>query len=299
MSKKIKTFSGVEWQLSSLYNQIVIGILVVLVGLLILNCRTKQEHATFNKSVVSNDSLTAKSIDNQLLKKQSAHLSETIEFNGNTFHVFLVSIKNNGLRLFLNNRSGKNYSNFQAIKAYLQTDEKKNLVFAMNAGMFHANHQPVGLYIENKKILHPVNVDTSSRGNFFMQPNGIFAFSGDNAAVLPTFEFIKNYSSPDVFDFATQSGPMLVIDGRINPKFNAQSTSKFVRNAVGIRDDTIVFAISNEPVNFYDISSFLLDKMNCRSALFLDGSISRMYLPELNLNELSGEFGPMIALQAE
>lgn len=60
------------------------------------------------------------------------------------------------LRLLLNKQNDQTPVNyFSQIPTQLNTCEK--MLFAMNAGMFHYTFHPVGLYIENKKKLFPLN----------------------------------------------------------------------------------------------------------------------------------------------
>jgi uncharacterized protein YigE (DUF2233 family) len=109
----------------------------------------------------------------------------------------------------------------------------------------------------------------------------------------------KSFQNPlqKQYNFATQSGPLLVINNQINPVFTASSNSLFIRNGVGISaDGTLIFAISNQPINFHLFAAFFKEKLHCPNALFLDGAISKMYLPERNRLELNGNLGPFIAL---
>ena len=56
-------------------------------------------------------------------------------------------------------------------------------------------------------------------------------------------------------DYASQSGPMLVIDGAIHPKFSEDGQSRNRRNGVGAVDDhTLVFVISESDVNFHSFA---------------------------------------------
>jgi uncharacterized protein YigE (DUF2233 family) len=185
--------------------------------------------------------------------------------------------------------------NFQALKDFLENSNQQ-LVFAMNAGMYAPPPQntPVGLYVEAGTTLMPLVRRDTGYGNFFMQPNGIFALN-DTAAIVCE----KNaYESLNMrVTYATQSGPMLVINGQLHPAFKPASTSLYIRNGVGVTaDKKIVFAISNVPVNFYDFATLFKDKFNCTNALYLDGAISKMYLPQANRLQLDGELGPMIAI---
>ena len=93
-------------------------------------------------------------------------------------------------------------------------DERSGqLVFATNAGMFDADYKPIGLYVENGRELVRTNT-RSGWGNFHMKPNGIFYVAGERAGVLETGAYLRKQLHP-----ATQSGPMLVINGRLHPRF--------------------------------------------------------------------------------
>jgi hypothetical protein len=107
--------------------------------------------------------------------------------------------------------------------------------------MFDPALKPVGLYVEQGRELVHVNT-TSGYGNFHMKPNGIFYISGDRAAVVETRAFLKHRPKADL---ASQSGPMLVINGRLHPRFDRSSRSLKARTGVGVRaDGEVVFAIS-------------------------------------------------------
>jgi uncharacterized protein YigE (DUF2233 family) len=119
----------------------------------------------------------------------------------------------------------------------------------MNAGMFHEDLRPVGLYIEDgAEEMRLVTRD--GPGNFGLLPNGVLCISDAGAGVIESLRFAEE--APDC-RFATQSGPMLVIDGALHPRFRESSTSLNIRNGVGVSDDgqRLVLAISDEPVNFH------------------------------------------------
>ena len=113
-----------------------------------------------------------------------------------------------------------------------------------------------------------------------MKPNGIFYISGGNAAVAETQAFLKQRPQADL---ATQSGPMLVMNGRLHPRFNRGSTSLKLRSGVGVRaDGKVIFAISQEAVSFDSFARLFRDGQSCPNALFLDGgSVSSLYAPTL------------------
>ena len=116
------------------------------------------------------------------------------------------------------------------------------------------------------------------------------------AGVMTTEAFLA--AKPDV-RFATQSGPMLVIDGALHPMFIPGSSDRNPRNGVCAPTPTTVdFVITEGTVNFHDFGRFFRDKLACKDALFLDGgSASALYAPELGRNDGPGHggFGPIIA----
>jgi len=147
-------------------------------------------------------------------------------------------------------------------------------VLAMNAGMYHADMLPVGLYVENSAEISPLNEDDGF-GNFFLKPNGVF-FVRENgrAGVMET----EAYRSAEITPaFATQSGPMLVIDGVIHPRFLPDGTSKYIRNGVGVRaDGRVVLAISRDPLSLGSFGRLFRDIADCPNALFFDGAVSSL-----------------------
>ena len=162
----------------------------------------------------------------------------------------------------------------------------------MNGGMYKKDNSPQGLFIEDGTVRAALDT-TSGVGNFYMKPNGIFYLTNDNrAAVCQTKAFINNGK----IKFATQSGPMLLIDGQIHPAFKKGSANVNIRNGVGILpDSTVIFSMSRREVNFYDFAEFFAS-MGCKNALYLDGFVSRTYLPEENWKQLDGNFGVIIGV---
>ncbi len=163
----------------------------------------------------------------------------------------------------------------------------------MNAGMYRQDLQPVGLYIQSAREIHAVNQRGGS-GNFHLKPNGIFYFGARTAGVMETQAFVKSRLKPD---YATQSGPMLVLNGMIHPKIQPNGTSQKIRNGVGVRDGHIViFAISEDPVTFYRFASLFRDRLSCANALYLDGSVSSLYAPGLGRTDGLRPIGPIIGI---
>jgi uncharacterized protein YigE (DUF2233 family) len=170
--------------------------------------------------------------------------------------------------------------------------KKQQLVFAMNGGMFHPDFSPVGLYIENYRLIKSLN-RASGGGNFGMKPNGVFYITKNNKAVICKTE---DFKISKAIKYTTQSGPLLLIDGEFHPAFKQGSANLNIRNGVGILPDgKVLFAISKEPVNFYDFALFFKEK-GCKNALYLDGAISEMYCPGINMFQQQGMFGVIIGV---
>ena len=194
------------------------------------------------------------------------------------------------LHFYWKNENTTTYKSFQNLKSALEK-ENKELVFAMNGGMYNKDLSPQGLYIENGETKARIDTSQSGYGNFYLQPNGIFYLTKKNKPVICT---TKMFTGSENIKYATQSGPMLLIDGKIHSKFRKGSSNVHIRNGVGILPNgNLLFAISKEKTNFYDFASYF--KQNgCKNALYLDGFVSRVYLPSKNQNQLDGNFGVII-----
>ncbi|MEM6800753.1 MAG: phosphodiester glycosidase family protein [Bacteroidota bacterium] len=201
-----------------------------------------------------------------------------------------LDLKEQELRFYWQNPAQRTYRTFENLGEHLQ-EEGKELVFAMNGGMFKKDFSPQGLYIENGQILAALDTLTKGYGNFYLQPNGIFFINKQNEAAIHT---TKDFSYTKDIAWATQSGPMLLIEGKMHPAFRKGFSNLHIRNGVGILPNgNLLFALSKEKINFYDFASFF--KQNgCKNALYLDGFVSRMYLPEKDWIE-DGQFGVIIA----
>ena len=158
------------------------------------------------------------------------------------------------------------------------------------------NRMPLGLYVENGKQLRSIVTRTSGYGNFYMQPNGVFALVDGGARVIPTSEYAV-FASGKRVQFATQSGPMLIIDGTINPTFSADSQSRTIRNAVCIdQQSAIHLTISKVPVSFHELATYMKHSLKCKDALYLDGAISEAYFPDQGIRPTGERLGPMIGV---
>ncbi len=211
-------------------------------------------------------------------------------FQNNDFVVYVVNPKKQQVKMFWKDDKDVNFISIANLKSWLNFN-KKDLIFATNGGMYQKNLSPVGLYIENK--ITKTKIDTTTQaGNFYLKPNGIFFITNDNkVGICKTEKFInKNIK------YATQFGPMLLIDGAIHPSFKEGSTNVNIRNGVGILpNNNLIFSMSKKDINFYDFAKYFRD-LGCKNALYFDGFVSRTYLPEQNWTQTDGNFGVIIAV---
>ncbi|HUD29841.1 MAG TPA: phosphodiester glycosidase family protein [Novosphingobium sp.] len=174
------------------------------------------------------------------------------------------------------------------------------VAFAMNGGMFDAAGYPIGYYVEEGKKRHALNTN-EGWGNFHLLPNGVFYGDASGHWQVRTAEDFRK-SVTDRPDFGTQSGPMLVIDGKLHPKIDAGSDEKSkslkVRNGVGVdARGRAHFVISDEPVSFGKLARYFRDGLKCPNALFLDGSVSSLWDPEHGRVDGGPPLGPLIVVE--
>ncbi|MFV0492883.1 MAG: phosphodiester glycosidase family protein [Pseudorhodobacter sp.] len=197
------------------------------------------------------------------------------------------------LRVFHSDANDVVLGSFGRVEEQLAT-EGLRLGFAMNAGMYHDDRRPVGLLIEEGRERAPI-VTREGPGNFGMLPNGVFCIGQGR---FDLYESRRFDAERPVCRFATQSGPMLVIDGALHPRFLPDSSSRFIRNGVGVSADgkTAYLVISGQAVTFFEFGSFFREALGTPNALYFDGRISRLYAPVLGRNDFGFQMGPIIGL---
>ncbi len=174
------------------------------------------------------------------------------------FTTVRVDVRTSQLQLFLRDETGRTFNRFDHLAAWL-AGRNQQLSFAMNAGMYNPDFSPVGLLVEDGREISPLNV-ADGTGNFFLKPNGVFFVSASGPRIVETTEYPALAQGVRV---ATQSGPLLLRHGVVNPAFDAKSTSALIRNGVGISNNTVVFVISEQPITFYEFAVFFRDELQC------------------------------------
>lgn len=248
--------------------------------------------AELNKSRIYYDELAVNLKNHFSINGNRAY---RVKHNTNSFDCYEVDLYSSKLGFFLKDDKGKSILSLSKLSKLLGKNENI-MVFATNAGMYNKDYNPQGLFIEKRTVVTKIDKRTGLYGNFYLQPNGIFFIdSCQNAGIIRTDLYTKELERS--LEFATQSGPLLVIDDLINSIFKSDSENLNIRNGVGINvDGKVIFVISNEKVSFYNFAKFFKEKLKCPNALYLDGAISETFLPELGRFQFGGLFGPLIAV---
>jgi prepilin-type processing-associated H-X9-DG protein len=191
------------------------------------------------------------------------------------------------IQMVYKDQSGSRFWNIWNVKQSVEK-QGKQLVFAMNGGMYTPLYKPVGLFIDQGKEIQPINLKNGDN-NFCWKPNGVFAIDNNGKAQVVVSE---KFNSSNI-KYATQSGPMVLINGKMHDGFE-KSTSMYIRNAVGVKaNGDVFFCISLKAVTFQQLAEFML-KNNCVNALYFDGSVSEMYCPQNNQWDCGSSFGVIV-----
>ncbi len=219
----------------------------------------------------------------------------TVHFEGTRFTACRADPAHHTLLLVDKGPDGRPMRDFTGLQPRLG-NRYRQIAFAMNAGMFDLRGAPIGYYVEDGAEQKPLN-RRPGPGNFHLQPNGVFWGDAVGWHVATTDDFAA--TKPEHVRFATQSGPMLLIDGQLHPKLADNGTSLQVRNAVGVGlDGTAWLAISDEPVSFGRFARLFRDRLACPDALYLDGAVSRLWDPVSGRMDGGSPIGPIVvALQ--
>lgn len=204
------------------------------------------------------------------------------------FWSYTADTKKVAVRTYYKDRNGGRIDNLPALKSHIEKGGQK-MLFAMNCGMYSTTYTPVGLYIEEGKQYSAIRRCTTAKANFCLQPQGVFYVRSDGRAGISTVQSF----SPKGVRYATQSAPIVVQNGKMNPRL--PKGLQLIRNGVGIRKDgTVVLAISRDWVNFHEFSQFFMGQ-GCTTAMYFDGNISQAYYPGRATPD-NASFGAMVAV---
>lgn len=226
--------------------------------------------------------------------KSPAYKNESLHFSGHNFETFVVTDPSTtDIKVYIRNQKNR-LASLADLNKHIE-NKGEEVLFSTNGGMYNSRRESQGyLVINNGEIKKIDTKDPKDGTNFYLKPNGIFYIDKEGkAGVLETDQYNRQNIQPK---YATQSGPMLVVNGKIHPILNPMGKSKKIRSGVGVdKEGRVFFAISNEPVNFHTFAYLFKKEFNCENALFLDGTVSKTYSKH-GKKELGGDFGPMIAV---
>lgn len=189
----------------------------------------------------------------------------------------IVKARADDVSLLWRDGEGKAYRSLGAAFSAVKDSGRLPLML-MNAGIFTTAHTPAGLWVEKGETLAPLNRN-QGKGNFHIEPNGVFSVTGGKARVETSAAFQKRGAR---VDYAVQSGPMLIINGTINKRFVKKLSSPYKRNAVcTTKKGELLFIMTlryqSEWPSFYRLAE-ALSAFGCHNALYLDGSISDWFV---------------------
>lgn len=215
-------------------------------------------------------------------------------YRGTDYAICEVDLTRDKLRMWHRQSGGSPFYALGAVADAVKAGGAAQLVFAMNAGMYHGDREPVGLLVIDGQPTGRL-ITSDGPGNFGLLPNGVFCWGNGRGSVVESRRFKRKKQK---CRYATQSGPMLVIGGRLHPRFLKGGTSKYVRNGVGVSRNgkRAFFVISKQRVNFFDFAQFFRKRLKTPNALYLDGNVSRLYAPAIGWRDRGGLFGPILGV---
>lgn len=203
--------------------------------------------------------------------------SRDVRFDEAGYRIVSVDLAHERLELHWKGDDGQALAGIDGLRNW-GDEHGRTLLFAANAGIYDRAYRPLGLHIEGGTTLRPLNTvrGNGAAGNFSIQPNGVFYVDKhDRAGVVTTADWRAGAIDARL---ASQSGPMLVIDGQVNPAFDEASDSLKWRSGVCAKTPRqVLFAVSDAPVTFHEFARLFRDELGCHDALYLDGTLSRFY----------------------
>lgn len=208
--------------------------------------------------------------------KSWEHLSPGIEYQDlqgsimtpwSHVHVFRIDLSINKFALV----SAKNLAmnNASAVQFAKQSDA----LISINGGFFDKDFKPLGLRINNKQLENPLK-RISWWGIFMIKNN------------TPTITNVRHFDMDDSIDFAIQSGPRLLIKGKIPSLKDGVAE----RTALGItaKGKVIILVSANNTMTTEQLARLLKSPpLNCVDAINLDGGSSSQLFAQINSFQLN------------
>lgn len=182
------------------------------------------------------------------------NLHENLLTPWSRIHVFKINLEKNHLHLVSARQLSQTHASVNDFS------NLENALIAINAGFFDENYAPLGLRINNHKQYSKIK-KISWWGIFYIKNN------------KPYITNIKNFDHSSKINFAIQSGPRLIINGKI-PSLKKGHAE---RSAMGINDkkEVILLVTENSPISTTTLAKTMKAyPINCQYAINLDGGSS-------------------------
>ncbi len=221
---------------------------------------------------------------------QIASACKPVEFEGVALTHCIADPAQHTIATALAPRSG---DDFGTLKGWAKDVDAATVAFAVNGGMYGDDLRAVGYFVSGSDRLSELDTG-SGDGNFYLKPNGVFYGTGGTWRILSSDTFLRTVGTRP--EFGTQSGPMLLIDGKIHPEITENGPSRQIRNGVGVdKDGRAHFVISEAPLSFGQFARFYRDELKVANALYLDGNVSSLWDPATGRMD-SRRVGPIIVI---
>ena len=182
-------------------------------------------------------------------------------------HAFRIDLKKNKLDLVLANDLSLHNASVDAFAHHSQA------LIAINGGFFDRNYHPLGLRIGHQHQHNPLK-RISWWGIFYVKDN------------TPHITSVRDYAHDTRVDFAVQSGPRLVVNGKI-PSLRPGYAE---RTALGITPEgrLIILVTHNSPMTTTALAQLLKSSpIRCYNALNLDGGSSTQLTAHMGLFQIN------------
>ncbi len=182
-------------------------------------------------------------------------------------HTFRIDLKKNKLDLIMANDLSLHNASVGAFAHH------SSALIAINGGFFDQNFHPLGLRIGNQQQHNPLK-----RISWW----GVFSVKNQT----PHLSSVRQYASDNDVDFAVQSGPRLLVKGKIP----SLKTGYAERSALGITPDghVIILVTNHSPMTTTALAQLLkISPVNCVDALNLDGGSSSQLSAHMGLFEIN------------
>lgn len=165
------------------------------------------------------------------------------------------------------------------------------LRFATEAQMYGDHFSALGLYVENGRVISKLSVCRHKTSDNFGQSQGIFAITkAGKAKIVPVSQC--NVSE---YKYAVEVAPMVVINGKINPKLTKSKSIDFRAGYGILPDGKVLFVITQDAITFQQFAQMFVDK-GCTTAAYIDGGYDNFYWTPTHPSRCC--FGVMVGVRA-